>query len=309
MVEDNPSDSRTVHRSDVDSRWQQILEIVLCICALVVAYWFDGWKINNRPTPYQYLAQEDVYVRDLAHDEHLNYTCFVDNSALHFVAIFLPLLSQIGWSLLLLGRKQWFNEMHGIVSCTCFALALDTFITYAIKCYVGYLRPVYYDHCRPFEDYHGCTTNKSFIHVSFPSSHSSLSFCGMTILALFLDRTWRQYRSRHRYHMALKSDLKIATGDSLILLQATKTDRFVSLLCVVTPMALALFVSCTRIYNNFHYPADVLTGAVLGGAIAIVCHGFWFAHGRDIQLVQIYKPNSIDIPKIIDEEGEEMMEE
>ena len=287
-------DSHSTYYSD---RWQQIVEMAICISALVTAYWFNGWKVLDRPTPYQYLAQNDEYVRDLVHDEHLNYHYFVDNSSLHIVSIFVPLVVQTVGSLLLLQcQSPWFDELHGIVSCTCFALALDTWITYAIKCYVGYLRPVYYDHCVPFEDYHGCSIDKSFIHVSFPSSHSSLSFCGMTLLALFLDRTWRQYRSRCRWIQAMESTpVKNNACDIFNLLPVTYWERFVSLFLVMVPMAVALLVSCTRIYNNYHYPADVLTGAVLGGAIAVFCHSLWFDQGRTIQMVQVFQAEEADV--------------
>ena len=35
-------------------------------------------------------------------------------------------------------------------------------------------------------------------------------------------------------------------------------------------------------YNNFHSPADVIAGAILGSSVSFYCYGLWFDHGRDV---------------------------
>ena len=51
--------------------------------------------------------------------------------------------------------------------------------------------------------------------------------------------------------------------------------RLVSLACYV-PMLFAVFVAASRVVDNKHFPADVIGGAVLGGAVASLVFGIWF---------------------------------
>lgn len=44
------------------------------------------------------------------------------------------------------------------------------------------------------------------------------------------------------------------------------------LLACFSPLFLALFISATRICNYYHAPADVLSGMVFGGVIALLSY-------------------------------------
>lgn len=260
-------------------RFHQLIEIVVCTSALVFAWVFADWELRDRPIPYQYLEQSGEYIKDLVHDESLNYVLCINNFLLHLLAIFWPILFQIAWTLVIGNEQNWFDELHAILCSNFSAMAMVWFVVYAIKCHVGYLRPVFYQYCEPSDDYQECTLKKDFIHYSFPSAHTSDSFCGMTILALFLDRTWRQYNVNRR--LTLACDLGIVQ-DIYLQKKVGYTERFVSLLCMVGPFSVACLVGCTRMYNNFHYPSDVLAGALLGSTISYYCYGLWFDHGRDV---------------------------
>jgi membrane-associated phospholipid phosphatase len=266
-------------------RLSQVVELLLCTAALVFSWVFYDWGLRERPIPYQYLPSSGEYVKDLAHDESLNYFLCINNFLLHLFAVFWPILFQVGW-ILTTGTEKWFDELHAILCCNFSAMAMVWFVSYAIKCHVGYLRPVYYKYCEPSEKYQECTLNKSFIHYSFPSAHTSDAFCGMTILAMFLDRTWRQYNTNRRICRASGGDTRIA---EFSLQKAGFIEHLVSLMCVMGPFSVASFIGCTRIYNNFHYPADVLAGAILGSSASFFCFGLWFDHGRDVCVVYVSK--------------------
>ncbi len=72
--------------------------------------------------------------------------------------------------------------------------------------------------------------------LSFPSGHSSLSWCGMIVLVWFL---LRRRPIRH--------------GGKLYLF-----------VCAVVPLAFATFVACSRIADHWHHVSDVLTGVFIG---------------------------------------------
>jgi membrane-associated phospholipid phosphatase len=266
-------------------RFSQVVELLLCTAALVFSWVFYDWELRERPIPYQFLPSSGEYVKDLTRDESLNYFLCINNFFLHLFSIFWPILFQVGW-ILTTGTEKWFDELHAIICCNFSAMAMVWFVGYAIKCHVGYLRPVYYKYCEPSEDYQECILNKSFVHYSFPSAHTSDAFCGMTILALFLDRTWRQYNIDRRVSKAIISDAVIS---ETALQKPGFIERWVSLLCVVGPFSVACLVGCTRIYNNFHYPADVLAGAILGASASFFFFGLWFDQGRDVCVKYVSK--------------------
>ena len=51
--------------------------------------------------------------------------------------------------------------------------------------------------------------------------------------------------------------------------------RFISLLCLL-PMMVSFFVAASRVHDNYHHPADVVAGSLIGFGCAKVIHGIWF---------------------------------
>lgn len=142
--------------------------------------------------------------------------------------------------------------------------------TNAIKSYVGYLRPVFYDICQPDDDYEECTNeNSDDARKSFPSGHSSLAFSGMMLLTCYLLTRFGVYSS---------SPVLRQGSDGTMLVEFKQPERYkraVNILCLV-PLALACWVAASRLKDNMHFPADVVGGSVLGASIAWFTHGTWF---------------------------------
>ena len=147
-------------------------------------------------------------------------------------------------------------------------LGLTGFLTNCIKLYVGYLRPVFFDLCEPDDEYEECTAEDREIRLSFVSGHSSLSFCGLTILSFYLERQLGV--SRLRVWVYDPASGRVTMGCQ----KPPGLARIVSILCY-SPMFLAGFISASRIVDNKHHPADVVGGAVLGSSIAVLVHGLW----------------------------------
>ena len=165
------------------------------------------------------------------------------------------------------GRK---GDAHCTVCVYAVALGLTGLTTNIIKNYVGYLRPVFYDLCEPNADYQECTASDSNdARKSFPSGHSSFSFCGLTLLTLYL---------LARFGVYSDSAVVRESPDGTILMEYRKPPRIKKLFSVLSlaPMAAATFVAASRVADNKHHPADVVGGAVLGTAMAWFVHGLWY---------------------------------
>jgi hypothetical protein len=65
------------------------------------------------------------------------------------------------------------------------------------------------------------------------------------------------------------------TEDALSRKKSMIWIRILSVFCL-SPMLLAYIVAGSRVVNNYHHPADVVGGAVLGTGIAIFIHGIWY---------------------------------
>mmetsp|Transcript_2948 Transcript_2948/g.3412 ORF Transcript_2948/g.3412 Transcript_2948/m.3412 type:complete len:284 (+) Transcript_2948:72-923(+) len=126
-----------------------------------------------------------------------------------------------------------------------------------VKNYVGYLRPYFYSECGFDESTGRCTHDKADAHRSFPSGHSSMSFAAMLFLSLYALGKVNAAVSKP-FRLPLIGDIDLTN---------------VLLLLALSPMAVAFWISSSRIRENDHHPADVVGGAVIGSAWAV----FWYS--------------------------------
>ena len=154
--------------------------------------------------------------------------------------------------------------------------------TELLKLYVGELRPIFYDQCQPNADYSACTNTSekdvTDARKSFPSGHSSMSFCGMQLLTLYLLQRFGLESSRHVYS-SIQQEAHHSTSDSTTTpwrheRRLLQRKRLISVLCLA-PMAVAVFIAASRLRDNRHHPADVVGGAVLGASLGQFGHGLW----------------------------------
>jgi diacylglycerol diphosphate phosphatase/phosphatidate phosphatase len=153
------------------------------------------------------------------------------------------------------------------------AIGLTNLLTNFAKLYVGYLRPLFYDVCVPDDAYEYCSSGEdNSARKSFPSGHSSISFCGLGLLSFYLE--WRfgvsSLRSWHQ-------DSSVVSGEIMVMTQRRplRLERIKSIFCYA-PMLLAGFIATSRIVDNKHFPSDVVGGSILGAAIAKLVHGIWY---------------------------------
>jgi len=214
-------------------------------------------EVSKRPIPHQETAAGDFMV-DLTKSEEI-VTETVSRTLLRIVALIIPLFLQLVLSLAF-GES---NDAHWTVCVYGLAFGITVFLTEFIKRYAGYLRPNFYALCDLDEELRCQGEHADNARMSFPSGHASTSFCGTTILTLYLLRLFgvagKAYANKNLYQ--------------------TKTPcirKRIASICFLFPMLVSIFVSASRVADNYHFPADVVTGALVGFATAKAIFNIWF---------------------------------
>ncbi|CAF4675051.1 unnamed protein product [Rotaria sp. Silwood1] len=160
--------------------------------------------------------------------------------------------------------SEWAGNLYIIIGVFLFAHGTNSFLTNVGKVSVGRLRPHFIPSC--FEKYtykdfcvdatqwivnYTCIGEASTvvkekdgaydIRQSFPSGHASTAFCGLIFLAFYIHKVWN-YRNIGLFPYIIE----------------------------MISFALASYIGITRITDNRHHGTDVLSGAILGTAIAII---------------------------------------
>ena len=250
-------------------RSRDFKELIACVLfavsCFVVAEITDA-STTERPIPYQ-LLNTGEYVRNLSINESFDGETIPD-SLLIVLAIVIPWILQILISIFYGGK----GDRHATLCIYFVALSLTQLTTDLVKMYCGYLRPIFYTICEPDDTYETCTGDtgdSESYRRSFPSGHASTSFCGLTLLTLFIHSQFGVPCMKRK--LALTLDSHQSNGDTIVPLRY----RCVSILSLV-PMGVAFFIAASRVVDNKHFPADITAGSILGAAIANFVHGLWF---------------------------------
>jgi len=129
------------------------------------------------------------------------------------------------------------------------AMTLTDMITNLAKNFCGYLRPNFFGGCGWDEATRTCARDFPDGRHSFPSGHSSFSACSAVLISLSAQRA--------------SDRLRLAGGGEDA---GTLTLRLLASLSY----CMAFFVAFSRVYDNWHFPADIVTGACLGYGIGVV---------------------------------------
>lgn len=154
------------------------------------------------------------------------------------------------------------------------------FITNSLKVFVGRLRPNYFSLCN-YKGYREAVNTGNFTeylantvpgkpgdfsfcseydpdgHFSFPSGHSSLTFCGMTFMALYL----LNITSRISFH-------------------SNYIRNVVRFLCGLVPFFVGCLVAASRVKDNKHNVDDTIWGSLIGIFVAFLAFNFTFVHTK-----------------------------
>ena len=239
-----------------------IFEILLCLLWGFVSHDFTSALIplNVRDVPYQQTQNGDIILDMYFNHKLVDQT--ISETFLVLSCMIMPLVICILAAIVLKSRP---SDFHASVCAFAFAVGTTTFLTNWVKYYDGYLRPNFYEYCGFDEDSLECEEDKSEPHKSFPSGHSSLSFCGMTFLALF-------FYGKAGMHRAVGGN---SVGSEQYDEGTLLKKRMLSFLSGL-PLLWAIFVAASRVHDNYHHPADVVGGSILGLVCAWFSYHLWY---------------------------------
>ena len=245
------------------------LELFLCLVLFLLGFYLPRFcKTHERPIPYQVLSTGDV-ILDFSLNEKVVGEQIPEMTML-YIATIVPLV-------VILSLECYFK--NGMIfhdgCCVYFsAMGVNALVTGFIKRFTGRLRPHFYEKC-DFDTASLECKSDDYEHarMSFPSGHSSVSFCALTCVALVLLGVGRFIAS-----------MSTSTPST------SRTCLYgIHKLTSYCPIALATFISVTRIYDNFHFPSDVVAGALIGTVVA------WNAY--HIRFPSIYDDAEYGIPR------------
>lgn len=237
---------------------ESIFVLVLLAVALVVEY--AAMPQHMRSIPVQTIG--DTYLRNLLFDEEASGEEVVGTEVLVLAGVVAPFLLQLAMASFITTRRRPFDRYNTF--CNYFmAFSMTFLVVDVIKLYCGYLRPFFYDVCKPNDTYEICInedeTEIREVRDSFPSGHAGLSMSGLGSFSMYL---------YHRYGAGSLSQDKANTWNH----QIARLWSFLSIL----PILFALFIGVSRVHDNSHHPADVVGGFAIGGVFAYFCHHVWF---------------------------------
>ena len=244
----------------VISSGERIAELLLSIGFFYfgrqIPVWLDELFGYDVSAPYQETANGDVLL-DLGLDFPL-LSQTIPVSLLTLVGIVLPIIL-----LLVVGICNGPpGDAHASLCAYFLSVGMNSFVTDMMKNYCAKLRPNFYNMCEFDAVTKTCTNDVSNAHKSFPSGHSSLAFCAMTILCLYFYGKVGLHRTPFTYD-ATKNYPSLAT-------------KLLAWISFSVPLSIALFVACSRVHDYYHHPADIVTGALIGSVCAVLATSLWY---------------------------------
>ena len=118
--------------------------------------------------------------------------------------------------------------------------------------------------------------------LSFPSGHTSLSFCTMTILV------W------HFYYTCCCCCWTTRPLASCFSSGSNSSGVWWSWVFWIY----STIVGVSRIVDQWHHPSDVLAGCLLGTTAATIAHFCWYGHRRDARILSNNLSGSSSLPSV-----------
>eukprot|EP00978_Attheya_sp_CCMP212_P001281 scaffold2658_cov53-Attheya_sp.AAC.2 len=187
------SSSPQTHRQSVGNyvKSANFIELIICLGVFAVGLLVSEFVFDPRTrSALLQNTQEGDIIYDFRFGEaYVDET--IPTTELVLIAVVAPLIIQfvLAWFMgSVITKYNEAGDAHRTICAYAVGLALTGFTTNFVKTYVGYLRPHYYERCEVDLDTMECSDDTNEIRKSFPSGHASMSFCGMTLVSLYLLR-------------------------------------------------------------------------------------------------------------------------
>lgn len=224
---------------------------------------------HHRPIPYQTTEAGDILIDStFGNPYHHNET--IPGSLLNLLTVILP-IAIFGTLGILFGPR---GDMHAAVCSFILAMAMKIFVVACIKNYAGYFRPSFYNMCQFNEETLVCDDETTSARESFPSGHAATALASMTLVSLFLLGKVRG-GTRQRGVSEAATEAKPVDDVDDIMWTPTLIEKPLALLAI-SPIFLGMFIASSRVRDNWHHPADVICGGIIGMGCSMFAHGLWY---------------------------------
>jgi membrane-associated phospholipid phosphatase len=254
--------------------YQNLLEVAFLGVFLLLCYLLPNHIVDKheRPIPYQVVQDQTLIDMTFGNDYHHNET--IPGSLLNLICVVFPMcVFGLG---ILFGPL---GDYHAALCSYLLAMGSKIFIVACLKNYAGYLRPNFYSMCQFQPDKFVCDDETTSARESFPSGHAATALSSMTLLALFLLGKVRG-ATRHRglsaavaHANSIHADHNI--HDDCIVWTPSFISKVLAVLAV-SPVCLGMFIATSRVRDNWHHPADVVGGGIIGACCALFAHRLWY---------------------------------
>lgn len=236
------------------------LGIYLYLCYILPDYLVEA---HHRPIPIQTTSTGEALI-DLtfANDYHHDET--IPGSLLNLLCVIFPISVFAGMGIFLGPR----GDIHAAICMYVLTMGSKIFVVACIKNYAGYFRPSFYNMCQFNSETLLCDDETTSARESFPSGHAATALSSMTLLALFLlgkVRGGLQQRGVKADCRDLDDAIWNPSLPSKVLAVAS-----------ASPVFLGMFIATSRVRDNWHHPADILCGGVIGASCALFAHSLWY---------------------------------
>lgn len=228
-----------------------MLEWLLSVACFLLGHFGPAWWQNSNMEwmdrivpPYQETANGDVLIQLGLHHNVQEET--VPVWMLLLITLVIPLLV-LPTIAIRFGPR---GDFHAISCVFGWSIGFNWLITDTVKAYCAQLRPNFYALCE-FDQNKECASDSVKAYKSFPSGHSSLAFCSMTIVTLYwLGKVGGAHRSLR--------------------------TKLLSLVAFFLPTGVAIWIAASRVHDYYHHPVDVMTGAVIGTMCGQFCTSLYY---------------------------------
>jgi len=283
-------------------------QLLACTCISIFGWYAPTYLVRPvigmtmKAIPYQVLDNGEVIL-----DQTLNYPA-IDSANVTFPSGLL-VHSNVTFPLFLMATiaifrprvQPKYHDVHSALCMTLTSIGMTQFYTNMIKYYVGRLRPNFYALCQFNITTLECAADQSHIfeaRSSFPSGHSSLSFCGMGCLVwFFLGRSGIGKVSN-------KCSYGEEKGAKRPFYERQWTDNKFGIVAAFLPWMYASFVASSRLVDNWHHPSDILAGTLIGIFCSTLSYHLWypniFSPNAGLPLSWLVQNNSVEYENIQD---------
>lgn len=248
-----------------------LIELLVCLIFVATSTFIPSliFRMNVFERDIPYLSTENG---DIILDQTINRP-LVDSQAVP--EWLLILLCPVFTAVVVSSTGYFFGpkgDTHAAVCALMLSVGCSEFITSFIKLYVGYLRPNFYSRCEFSVANVQCESEDNNILIdarrSFPSGHASLSFSCMAFLSLF-------FFGKVGLHRLKATHIGVNEVSPLEVQKYYLKKRALSMIAT-TPISLAVLISASRVRDDWHHPADIVCGSLIGLLSARFCYGLWY---------------------------------